>query len=502
VTDSTKSVSATITITAPLLANGTYVFSLAGQDAATGYLYNLAGAFTVSSGSIAGGEQDFVDYNANNFYYALTLTDAITGGSVTTTTDGNLQITLTTADTYIGVNGTETLNATLVSASRALITEFDSSASASGTLDLQTSTAALSGGYAFAVGGGDPSGYPVNIGAVINVDGPGTISGAGSVFDADDAGYTAQAQPIDPSTVSAPDSFGRTEISLDLTTSGWGNANYAGYIVDANRIQLLETTTGELYPGVSGGTALAQGANTGAFSTASIAGSSFVFATVGQDYNGYFQVAGVLTTNSDGTTVSGTLNYNDLTGSGAQTPIAFTGTYTVDATGRVTLSNLTDGVTFNVNAQLYLDGNGNGTVVTIDVSDVLAGLAYQQTGGGSFTAASFSGTYGFNATGIGLGSYYEFDAVGPVAADGVGALTGTVDINPLFGTLAPGTALTGDFVADPSGVFVTSTGITGLDVTTPANADAFAYYVIDTTKVVAIETDPNQLTLGYFELQQ
>ena len=44
--------------------------------------------------------------------------------------------------------------------------------------------------------------------------------------------------------------------------------------------------------------------------------------------------------------------------------------------------------------------------------------------------------------------------------------------------------------------------MTGLDATTSTNQDAFTYYVIDTTKVVAIETDPNQLTLGYFELQQ
>jgi len=68
------------------------------------------------------------------------------------------------------------------------------------------------------------------------------------------------------------------------------------------------------------------------------------------------------------------------------------------------------------------------------------------------------------------------------------------------GTPAAGLALTGDFVADPSGVFTTSTGIQGLDVLTPANQDAFTYYFIDNQRAVAIETDPNQLTLGYFEV--
>jgi hypothetical protein len=51
-----------------------------------------------------------------------------------------------------------------------------------------------------------------------------------------------------------------------------------------------------------------------------------------------------------------------------------------------------------------------------------------------------------------------------------------------------------------SGVFTGT--ITGLEIDTPANNDAFTYYMIDTTKVLAIETDPNQLTLVRFVLQQ
>src|SRR5271157_2414433 len=169
VTDNTKTASAVITITTAntTLADGTYVFSLAGQDYYTGFLYYAAGAFTVSSGAITGGEQDLVDFSTN------TLLNNIIGGSVTTTADGNLQITLNTDDTTgtVGVAGTETLNATLVSASRALINEFDGSATSSGALDLQTSTSAGQGGYAFYVTGGDTNGYPTAFGGVVNVDG-------------------------------------------------------------------------------------------------------------------------------------------------------------------------------------------------------------------------------------------------------------------------------------------------------------------------------------------
>lgn len=507
-TDATKSASATITITgATTLADGTYVFSLAGQDVGGGYLYYAAGAFTVLGGTVTGGEQDLNSYANGN-----TLTDAITGGSVTGTADGNLQITLTIADGLVGVNGVETLNGTLVSGSRALINEFDASATSSGELDLQTSTSGGPGGYAFFLNGGDSAsgfGCPAAIGGVVNVDGSGgAIDGAGSVFDINDCGATVAGtflqtdQPIDSGTVSAPDAFGRVQISLVLTTSGVGGIGLAGYIIDGNRIRLVENGNdpNDFFFGVTGGTAFAQGANTGTFSAASIAGSSFVFETTGQDdVGGYLQVAGVLTTNADGTTVNGTLNWNDLTATVVQAPIAFTGTYTVDATGRVTLSNLT-GATFNYNLQLYLDGNGHASVITADGNDVVAGYAFPQTGGGSFTAASFAGNYGFDTTGIGFTIYAEFDTIGPVTSDGVSALNGTFDQNILFGAQTPGLSLTDGFTADPSGVFTgTMTGLDNTDTTTQAT---FTYYMVDTTKAVAIQTDPNQLTLGFFELQQ
>lgn len=503
VSDSTKSASAMVTIThATTLADGTYVFSIAGQDtdndsSSWGNPYYVAGAFTVAGGTITGGEQDFIDYNLT------TLTDAITGGAVTTTADGNLQITLVTADTSIGVGGTETLDGTLVSGNKALLTEFDASASSSGTLELQTSTAAQGGGYAFYVTGFDTNACPASIGGVVNVDGSGTISGAGSVFDQGDCGGVLQAQPIDSGTVSAPDAFGRIQISLVMSTSGVGGLGLVGYIVDGNKVRLVENNSdaNDIFFGTTGGSAFAQGASTGNFNTASVSGSSSVFGTAGAEPGGYFQVAGIVNFNADGTTATGTLNFNDLTGIGVQAPTAFTGTYTVDSTGRVTLSNLTDGATFSFNAQAYLDGNGRSTVISVDANDVLGGLAYQQTGAGSFTASSFSGTYGMSTTGIALGTNTEFDTVGTATSDGVSAVTGTFDQNVLFGAQTAGLPLTDGFsTVDPSG-FLTGT-MTGLDATTSTNQDAFTYYVIDTTRVVAIETDPNQLTLGYFELQQ
>ena len=523
VKSASASASANITITASGLADGTYVFSLAGQDqfpstsgASCGNAantqcgpYSVAGAFRVTNGAITGGEQDFTNVNTVG-------SDLIngTGSGISTTADGNLQITLKTCnakncsrtDTNVGVGGIETLNLTLISATRALINEFDASATASGSLDQQAGTVtAPAQGYAFFTSGLDSSFSPVSIGGVINVDGTASngtisISGAGSVFDINDSFTPIPTQSFDASSVTTPDSFGRVTFTLNPSAaSGVPQIGLAGYIVGPGRVHLVETADafrGSF--GSMGGEALGQGNNTGKFNSASISGSSFVFGTTGIDLVGAYQVAGVLTVNSDGT-VSGTLNTNDLSGTGAQSPITFTGgAYTVDATGRVALTNLTsNGATL----QLYLSGSGTGTVVSLDTTDELSGLAYQQT-----ASASFSGTYGLNATGFDSINRQEFDDVGPVSANpGTGALVGThtIDQNVMTppATPTPGLSVSGASTAFAAGV-LTGT-ITGLDIDSQnANTDNFSYYIVDATKVVAIETDANQLMLIYFELQQ
>ena len=248
-----------------------------------------------------------------------------------------------------------------------------------------------------------------------------------------------------------------------------------------------------------GGVALGQGSNTGKFNSASVVGSSFVFGATGSDSNGFLQEAGVLTANPGGT-VSGTLSSNDLSVTGTQ---SFTGgVLTVDATGRVTLTNLT---TNAITLQLYLTGNGTGTVVSMDNTDVVSGVAFQQTAG-----ASFSGTYGTNATGFDLANRLEFDDVGPVSANpatGTGSLVATHTIDENFmtstppATPTPGLSVSGAFSPVASGIFTGT--ITGLDIdSNNANVDNFTYYIVDTTRILAIETDTNQLTLIYFELQE
>jgi hypothetical protein len=521
VTDPTKSASAKITVTTAntTLANGTYVFSLAGSNASGPYF--VAGAFVTSGDSITGGEQDYIDLGT-------IASDQInaTPNAISTTADGNLQISLTTCngtncsatDTNVGVNGVETLDAALFSSPRARIIEFDSSATSSGRVDLQSSTTAPSAGYAFYAAGLDTHAIPLAIGGVLNIDGAGTISGTGSVFDMNDSvfagGSILQNQSFAASTVSAPDNFGRVVFNLmPSVASGVSALSLVGYIVDATHIRLVETS--DSLNATLAGIALGQGTNTGTFT--SISGNSYVAGLNGFDGNGAFQAAGLFTANSGGT-VTGAMNYNDLTGVGPQTPSSITGpTYTVNSTGRVTMTGITDR-TETLNLQIYLSGNGpeaEATAITLDSNDALAGLAWQQTGGSSFTASSFFGTYALDVTGAAgpVTSISELDAAGPITTNGAGSLTGTVDLNWILGSNPNSTfsdsPVSGTFTSNASGVFAGN--INGLDVTsctvynasgTGCTTDVFVYYMIDTTKVIAVETDQNQLTLGVFTLEQ
>jgi hypothetical protein len=490
------------------LADGAYVFQLSGTNA--NHFYSVAGVFTVSGGAITGGEQDFIDPAVG------AKSDAITSGSILAVGDGNLWITLKTADTTIGVNGVETLDVTLSSSSRGTLIEFDASSTASGTLDLQTSTTAPSGGYAFFSYGRDSAKKATVIGGVLNVDGAGTISGNGSVFDINDmnlAGPLA-AQAFAASTVTAPDGQGRVEFKLiPSVASGVAAIDLVGYMVNSKLVRLVETT--DTYGGSTGGMALGQ---TGTFTSGSISSNNFVFGAAGEDANGALQTAGLMVAGPNTGTagavtgnVTGTFSWNDTTGVANQTPLPLAaGTYTLDTagvgagTGRVTLAGLTDSTTnptFTYDLELYLTGDGHGLLILMDQDEVIAGEGFQQTGG-PFDFSSFSGTYALNVRHVVPNGSTETreNGAGPLTADGAGNLAGFLDLNQAGGPSAFNLALNGTFIDSASGVFTGT--LAGLDTSSNPPAHTFAYYLVSPSQAVLIETDNAQLTLGFLELQK
>jgi|HubBroStandDraft_6_1064221.scaffolds.fasta_scaffold00160_13 hypothetical protein len=531
VTNSSESAtSAAIPVTGNTLADGNYAYSLAGQDVNGNYY--VAGVFTLAGGLVTTGEQDFVDFeNPDNF-------DAInpTGSSVASSGDGNLTITLVTClaadctqtDTLVGVGGTEVLDGTVLPLSatlgaRTLITEFDASATSSGELDLQDTTSGIIAatpnlGYAFALNGLDFNGDFLALGGVINVDGgagSGTISGTGSIFDANDDEVTFPAETWAASSVSVtPDPFGRVTFTLNATDNvDFPQIVLNGYIVNSSVIRLVEGFD-DSFGGTTGGTALSQGANTGLFGTTSVvAGNTYVFGLNGTDTANFIdQVAGQITPSATTAATAGFVDFNDLVTVEPASPDPVAGTYSVDPTGDVSLIAQTDG-TNTYNVQLYLDGNGNALAITLDGNDVLSGYGFLQSAAdvGLFTAANLNGPAGVDFTGTDAAETEELDAVGAVAADGVSAIAGTVDLNwyTVSGPIA-GAPVTGTFTAQADGIF--SDGLTGLDVTsctlfTAAGAgctsDIFNYYLTGDAAGdgFAIETDINQLSLGYFSQQ-
>jgi hypothetical protein len=244
--------------------------------------------------------------------------------------------------------------------------------------------------------------------------------------------------------------------------------------------------------------ALGQGSSTGQFTIGSITGSSYVFGVTGVDKYGTLQVAGAFTFNTSGA-VDGTLNWNDQSGKTVQNPIPFTGSWTVDPTGRVTLTNLTDGATFNYSMHVYLTGNGGGLLLSNDPSETGSGQAYQQQAG-AFTSASFSGTYGLTASQAGnTGNTYMAQSPLVIGSVTVTPAGNTVAITG-FGDSANGGsdyAINGSFTAAANGVFPgTMTGLDPMSRTTPGN---FTLYLVDTTRAVVIETDSTELTLGFMQ---
>jgi hypothetical protein len=493
--DPTQSVSTAIVISPTVagLPDGSYVFTITSWLNAGTF---TTGVFTVQGGVITGGEQDsnsITSQTVGGPYQQNPQFQQITGGSSAVTADGNLQILLNYQTNSGNLIGSETLSGAPVSGSKGFVAQLYG-AGGSGTLEMQTATATPTAGYAFSLLGLNKASQSVWMGGILNIDSPGGISGSGSALDVVVLNNESSLA-LNASTVSGPDSYGRAVFKLSPADSGAPYSLYlAGYVVDSSHIRLIEPG-GDSYGGSVAGLALGQGANTGQFTASSNAGSSYVFGMTGFGQSGDLQVAGVLTANSGGT-VTGKLAWANLGGQGAAPPRSFTGTWTIDPTGRVTLTNLADGTanlgsSFTYDLELYLTGDGNGLLLSTNAAAVeLAGQAFEQQSG-TLDAASFTGTYGFTSTGSGL----LFGSVASVAGSGMDTLTGFADAyaggNADFG-------ISGSFSDESNGILTgTFTGFgSGIGSSAPTT-NTFYLYMIDDTRAVGIETDGDQYTLVY-----
>ncbi|RZU40286.1 beta strand repeat-containing protein [Edaphobacter modestus] len=493
ITDTTKSASATIIIAATssaILNDGTYVYHVAGQNA-NGPCF-FAGAFVIANGVITGGEQDFSDSVTG---YSNAINQA--GSSISSGSGTNLQIVLATSNTNIGPNGNGaiTLQGTKVSNSRTLVSEYDGYATGTGSIDLQTSVAAPAGGYAFLISGVgfDTTKNPVAtiataIGGVLNISGT-TLSASNSVFDFNFGGTLKAAQSFASGSTNTPDSYGRMTFTLTPSTaSGVAAILLTGYVVGTNQIQLIESQADGLNYNLAG-MALGQGSNAGTFTSNSITGTTYVYGSSGVDSNGVLDLAGSFAFSNG--TVSGPMSINDLVKQGEDTITG--GSYTVDATGRVTLSNVTTqyaplGGPYAF--EIYLDGNGNALVMGADLVEISAGPGYRQT----VSSPVLAGTYALTNQGFLVTDTDNppWSAGGAVTVTS-GSYSGFTDYND-SGTPTPNVSLTGS-LDNSSGIL----SLAGFDAVAFTTANDFVSYPIDNNRAVFISIDQYLLGLGAME---
>jgi len=374
--------------------------------------YFIAGVFTVNAadGAITRGEQDYD--NGDRVTSLQPEGDAITGGSLTVDAHtGNATLILMTNNRSVGPGGQETFTVRFVNANHALITRKDGTATFSGALDLQTlptTHAAPTGAFAFVASGVDASFNQTASGGVFtlkgNGDGTSTLSGT---VDIHDAGSSVTGMPF-AATLSAPDSLGRGRVTNN-TAIGLGCA-LSYYIVGPDVIRFIDVDAVQGNSGV--GSAYGQGV--GAFSNASLAGSSILSIESNSGASILYAAKGSFFTNNtsadpaDFTGASHTSD-NEIV-SGGPTGSLISGTYSIAGNGYGSLSvtNKKEGEkqglghlsflgVYMVDPRLNINDpndtiSGTGGALLIDLGDGVMGTGTLVPQTDTSTAAGLAGT--------------------------------------------------------------------------------------------------------------
>jgi hypothetical protein len=503
-TDPTATASATTVIT-PLGSNasltGQYAFVVTGVDA-NGF-YSAAGSITADGlGNISGGEEDYA-----NTLISSTMNSIL--GTYTVGSDGRGTITLNLSDPAVGVGGVQTLSVaftnsvstlvgeTIVTTNQhALIMQVDSSATSSGTLDLQNSSAFGTGipalGFVFANNGWDLSDSgETYFGGVAAADGAGNFTGN---LDINDTG-NSENDSLGAGVYSvALDGNGRGTLSVFPTIFGTPvELDYAFYMVGPEVYRFVELDANF----VSGGSIYGAATTASAFDVTAVTGN-FAFNDSGFGFNGPVGFAGQFTADGAGNLASGFSDSNE--GTAIISNGAVTGTYAVPdgtmprvlftfATGNS--GDLINFIGYLVDPTLnVLDPNnpivGAGLLfLNNDTSNNGAGYVIEQS------PATFGGNYAVNQQ-YDAQTALEIDAVGQGFSDGSSMINGNIDANTL-GAPLPGLPLAITFAADPANVG-RFTGTIALD---GGATVAIVFYQASTTQVFDTEVDDIAVSNGY-----
>ena len=451
---------------------GTYVFSVIGADSA-GNAMAIAGTFTANgtggSGGITGGT---LDMNDSGFTVPLT-NNPITGGSYLLTQDGRGQATLSTATPF---GSSIEVDFVLTSSEHGLITEFDKNGSGSGSLDLQTAASQPAAGtYVLGISGVSGAGLtPAAAAGAITLDGAGNATGS---MDYNNNASSSLVSLNSGSTVLVSGTPG----AASLATTG-GTFKFDVYGIDATHWKFIETDS---FP-ILAGDLFSQ-------TTATFPSNQVVFTMAGFDYNttagGPLAIGGLMTSDGTSTISNGEEDFNDA-GVIDTTPQAFSGTIIAPASGSrylLALNNFVNGNAAAVGSYSFAayPSSGGIQLVEVDGNGVSAGVAFAQS---STSLASGQG-YGLNLAAANNSGVEEDDIAEFTTTSG--ALSGIIDINDQ-GQPTSDQRLSGNYTLDSPA--------TGRGVLT-SNMFSGAFYVVDGSNVLFLETDSTQVGTGAFQVQ-
>ncbi|MGA7926072.1 MAG: hypothetical protein WCA20_08755 [Candidatus Sulfotelmatobacter sp.] len=448
-----------------------FVFYVNGLENSAAYgpgpvYYAVAGAVGFDlSGNVLGGEQDYNDASGLTSPGEPTTPDVIAPATSSmtvnpTTGTGILVLDVSASNPSVGVNGIETFAVQFINASHALITQFDGSATSSGSLDLQTATSGVGGNFAFTLSGlfTNPI-LTVAYGGVFS-NTSGAIHGT---FDANDAGkvLVGNALTATDNGVGA-DVYGRGSIA-GFTDPNNGNAaiSLAYYIVGPEVLRIIDVDGND----AMAGSAYGQGSATTFDSTVL---SRDVFGILDDTEDELFAAAGQL------------VAANTAVGRFSAT---FTGEGDDDETGTVMATGTPGGVAGNYSFSTTVLGYGSMKDVT--------GLGSIHTLGLYATDPKLNLLDPNNTTAANLGAALVLDLDGFAQGTGIVVPQGTIasdgsDLNHSYGFGAQA------YTGNGSGTwptknpgweydFVGQGTFASLVLTTPADiSDPFAFFVSGT----------------------
>lgn len=439
---------------------GNYAFSLMGTNQ-FGFLA-VAGSFQADgNGNITAGLEDV--NSGGGVFTSIPL-----AGNYTVGADGRGTATLASSVANIS------FAFVVISPQRALVIRFDNNSSASGSIDLQDTSAftasALQGSLVFNISGIDANGADLQEVGLFTTDGTSAISGG--VQDTNDNGNVSTNLNVNGTYSVAANGRGTATL---ITPNG--SSNFAFYVVDANRLKLIQIDS---VPVVAGD-GFRQSAGP---SNASLNGG-FAFTLGGRRGSNPLVSGGIFTSDGNGNITSGV---QDINSGSVNTNLSLTSsTYSMAGNGRgtLTLTNSSGSSHFAI-----YPSSGGVQMMQVDSNVLSSGVAYPQQGS-NFSNSSLNGNFGFNVTGVNGGG--EFDLIAQLTANGSGAWTGALDLNN-NGGLSLGLAASGSYS-------LTANGRGNASITTSAGRMDFFIYAVSNSRVLFIEADSTSPAVGSLEHQ-